>query len=197
MVFSNCSSLASRSDLFEGGSLLVENDGLHGMVEKCGSKPLSSGLHSIYIVGFQGRGGVGMKAKYSGPDTGGVKVLLTGSRVSSLFYPACAPDASGGSVSVFSMCMFRSSAGLDRTPRIGDDVAAGRLKFVGRGVMPVIDMHKLETFREYVPGTPDSNYVWSISGQLKIGSSGSYNLCITSDDGWVTSLYLYNNINVL
>ena len=158
------------------------------MVEKCGTKHLATGRHLIYITGFQGRGGVGMQAKYSGPDTGGAKILLTAGREASLFYPACTPGLAGSGLSgskSFTMCMFSSKTGLDRTPRIGDAVAAGKLSYVGSGSIPAVDIHRLETFREYVPSTPESNYVWAIFGQLQIASSGSYNLCITSDDGYV------------
>jgi hypothetical protein len=165
------------------GSLLVDNEGLHGMVEKCGTRQLSAGDHTVYIEGFQARGGVGMVAKYSGPDTGGTKILLTVGRVPSPFFPSCAPPAAGGGAGSFDLCVFRSERGLDHTPRIGDDVAAGRLQFVGRGRMPAVDIQRLETFREYVPQTPGANYAWAIYGVLQIAVPGSYTLCITSDDG--------------
>jgi hypothetical protein len=51
------------------GALLVENDGLHGMVEKCSDSQLEAGQHTVYVEGFQNRGGVGMEIKYMGPDT--------------------------------------------------------------------------------------------------------------------------------
>jgi hypothetical protein len=165
------------------GSLLVDNEGLHGMVEKCGSAQLSSGDHIVYVEGFQARGGVGMVTKYSGPDTGGAKIFMMSGRVSSPFFPTCAPPAAGGGADGFDLCMFRSNTGLDITPRIGDDVAAGRLQYVGRGRMPAVDIQRLETFREYVPRTPDANYAWAMYGQLQIAIPGSYTLCITSDDG--------------
>lgn len=57
------------SKLYVSGDLLVENDGLHGMLEKCAEIPLESGQHMIYVEGFQNRGGVGMELKYKGPDT--------------------------------------------------------------------------------------------------------------------------------
>jgi hypothetical protein len=162
---------------------MVDNEGLHGMVERCASRQLSSGPHLFYLTGFQARGGVGMVAKYSGPDTGGAKVLVTAGRVSSPFYAPCAPPGKLQESSQFSICMFSSATGLDRTPRIGDAVASGKLLFVGKGSMPAVDMSRLETFREYVPKTPNANYAWAINGVLQIGLAGRYNLCITSDDG--------------
>lgn len=63
------------------GSLLVDNEGLHGMVERCGSRDLTSGSHVVYIEGFQAGGGVGMVATYSGPDTGDDKMLMKSGQV--------------------------------------------------------------------------------------------------------------------
>lgn len=70
-----------RSRLYLDGPLLVDNEGLHGMVERCGSRDLTSGSHVVYIEGFQAGGGVGMVARYSGPDTGGAKVLMKSGQV--------------------------------------------------------------------------------------------------------------------
>ncbi len=58
-----------RSKLYLKGALLIENDGLHGMVEKCSDSQLEAGQHTVYVEGFQNRGGVGMEIKYMGPDT--------------------------------------------------------------------------------------------------------------------------------
>jgi hypothetical protein len=68
--------LDGRSLLYLDGPLLVNDDGLHGMVERCGSQQLAPGAHSIYISGFQAGGGVGMELRYSGPDTAGRKLFV-------------------------------------------------------------------------------------------------------------------------
>jgi hypothetical protein len=65
-----------RSLLYLDGPLLVDDDGLHGMVERCGSQQLAAGAHSLYIAGFQAGGGVGMQLRYSGPDTAGRKLFV-------------------------------------------------------------------------------------------------------------------------
>ena len=54
--------MLNRSLLYVDGRLLVDDDGLHGMVERCGSLDLSAAAHGIYLVGFQAGGGVGMEA---------------------------------------------------------------------------------------------------------------------------------------
>jgi hypothetical protein len=68
-----------RSRLFLDGQLSVNNDGLHGMVQRCADRDMFSGSHAIYIDGFQAGGGVGMVAMYSGPDTGHRLVLMRSS----------------------------------------------------------------------------------------------------------------------
>jgi hypothetical protein len=170
------------------GPLLVDDEGLHGMVEKCRTTELTRGSHVIYIEGFQAGGGVGMIAKYSGPDTRGKKKLMrSGRRVSrkkSRYYSACDPTQQTDS-NMFTMCMFRSEVGLVRIPRIRDaDKGVNRLYFAGKGQLPVIDLHNLQDFRRYVSNTPVSNYAWAIFGKLKISVAGTYSLCITSDDGY-------------
>jgi hypothetical protein len=51
------------------GPLKVDDDGLHGMVKRCTSIYLENGAHSVYLVGFQAGGGVGMEVTYFGADT--------------------------------------------------------------------------------------------------------------------------------
>lgn len=164
----------------------MDNEGLHGMVERCGAKDLSSGSHIVYIEGFQGGGGVGMIATYSGPDTGDEKVLMRSGAIASngRYYAQCDPSAQSDA-SQFTICMFRSDGGLGSIPKLGDaDKGVNKLYFVGKGKLPVVDMHDVLGFRDYVPNTPNANYAWAIYGQLKIGAEGMYSLCISSDDGF-------------
>ena len=174
-----------RSALYLDGPLLINDDGLHGMVEKCQDTQLTSGSHIVYIEGFQAGGGVGMVATYAGPDTNGEKVLMRSGKVmkSSRYFEQCDPSAQQDP-SQFTVCMFRSSVGLGSIPRISQaDSGSGPLSFVGKGRLSVINVHDIGPFRAAVPRTPDWNYAWAIYGQLMIGSAGRYKLCITSDDG--------------
>jgi len=72
---------------YVGGQLLVNDDGLHGMVKQCGTRSFVKGDHLIYIEGFNSGGGTGMIATYSGPDTNGFALMKSG--------VACAPTAPG------------------------------------------------------------------------------------------------------
>ncbi len=172
------------------GLLVVDDEGLHGMVEKCGSRTLASGLHVMYIEGFQAGGGVGMEAKYSGPDTGGKVMFMRSGVVPSTssapgpFYFGCDPSVEESDGRKFTLCIFRSEISLGRIPALGQaDTGSNRLYFVGKGRLPVVDVHNVDQFRVTVQGTPDSNYAWAIYGRLLIGVSGSYTMCIISDDG--------------
>ncbi len=169
---------------------MADNEGLHGMVERCGSRQLSSGNHVVYLEGFQAGGGVGMELRYAGPDTGGQKAFVRSGALpamkesSSLYYPKCDPAAGLDSADGLTLCMFRSVVDLVRIPSFSSaDTGRNRLYFVGKTKMPSVDVRSLEQFRNYVPQTPDANYAWAIYGAVQIGVAGSYTMCITSDDG--------------
>ena len=177
------------------GELLVNNEGMHGMVEKCHTSVLSAGAHILYIEGFQAGGDVGMIAQYEGPDTDNNRVPIMSGRISSRYDSHCNPTAVSLEPVKFSICMFKSVSTLSKIPRIGDEVFSKHLSFLGQSQMAVVDMHQLETFRAYVPDVPNQNYVWAISGQLIISMPGTYSLCISSDDGyllWWSILYILN-----
>ncbi|MBL4698318.1 MAG: hypothetical protein JKX70_05750, partial [Phycisphaerales bacterium] len=55
------------SKLFIGDELVVDNDGLHGMVKRGGSIPLSVGWHRIRIEFFERGGGAGLISTITGP----------------------------------------------------------------------------------------------------------------------------------
>ena len=85
----------------------------------------------------------------------------------------------------FTVCIFRSEVGLSRIPIINmADLGNSRLHYVGKGLLPTVNVQNLDQFRAAVPTTPSADYAWAIYGQLKIGAAGRYSLCITSDDGY-------------
>jgi len=55
------------SKLYVNGSLVVDNDGLHGMLERSGSINLLAGKHAIVVTYFEYDGGQGLIVSYSGP----------------------------------------------------------------------------------------------------------------------------------
>ena len=56
------------SRLWIGDELVVDNDGLHGMVEQTGSIGLLAGKHPVTIAFFENGGGAGCIVRASGPD---------------------------------------------------------------------------------------------------------------------------------
>jgi alpha-L-fucosidase len=57
------------SRLFVDNKLLIDNDGLHGMVEKQGVVALSAGLHPLTVQYFQKGGGRDIKVSLEGPKS--------------------------------------------------------------------------------------------------------------------------------
>lgn len=55
------------SRFYIDGDLLIDNDGLHGMVEKKGSVKLTAGLHPIIATYFDNGGGDGLNMSWNGP----------------------------------------------------------------------------------------------------------------------------------
>ena len=55
------------SRLFIDGKQVVDNDGLHGMIEKSGAVKLTAGIHTIRLIFAQGVGGRGLRVSYQGP----------------------------------------------------------------------------------------------------------------------------------
>jgi alpha-L-fucosidase len=55
------------SQLYIGDDLVVDNDGLHGMLEKKGAVALATGLHPIRVIFFDKTGGDGLNVYYQGP----------------------------------------------------------------------------------------------------------------------------------
>lgn len=56
------------SKLLIGDELVVDNDGLHGMIKRGGVIPLRAGWHQVRIEFFEAGGGAGLYATMSGPS---------------------------------------------------------------------------------------------------------------------------------
>ena len=57
------------SRLWIGDEVVVDNDGLHGMVERTGSIALLAGKHAIKVEFFENGGGAGCIVRFGGPET--------------------------------------------------------------------------------------------------------------------------------
>ena len=70
----------TRSDdgsvLFINGQEVVDNNNFQGMTNRSGTVFLAAGMHDISIGFYEGGGGAGVQASYSGADTGNVRVII-------------------------------------------------------------------------------------------------------------------------
>lgn len=64
----------SKLDL--DGSEVVNNGGFHGMTEKSGKVNLTAGGHALNIEYYQGSGGAGIRFRWQGPDSSGIKEIV-------------------------------------------------------------------------------------------------------------------------
>ena len=62
------------SKLWIGGQLVVDNDGLHGSIEKRGAIALGAGLHAIEVVWFNATGGAELELRWAAPGQAFVEV---------------------------------------------------------------------------------------------------------------------------
>jgi hypothetical protein len=166
-----CTTSDDGSFLYVDGTMVVNNDGLHGARQRCGHINLDASTHKLFIPGFQHYGGAYMRAMYQGPDTGGVlRYLRSDSAVAPKKVPA----------SKWLMRMFKTpSWGL----RSMSDSNWRFLNYVGEGTLREVYLPSDRSFRNVIPKTPGSNYAWVIYGKVKITSGGKYQFCTTSDDG--------------
>jgi len=75
-----CTKSDDGSNLYlDGTTKIVDNDGSHGDLQKCGDKDFTAGSFKIVAVGFNGLWETSMQITYKGPDTGGVEKLMPSS----------------------------------------------------------------------------------------------------------------------
>jgi len=74
--YSFCTESDDGSKIYLEKKLIVDNDGLHGALKRCGRVHLNPGLHDLVLVGFQNYGGIYQDLTYSGPDTGNHEIYV-------------------------------------------------------------------------------------------------------------------------
>jgi len=68
-LYTWCLQSSDGSRLTVNGDVIVNNDGIHAVLERCDSVQLGSGLASVKVEGFLAVGSVVMRLKLKGPDT--------------------------------------------------------------------------------------------------------------------------------
>jgi len=169
-VYTFCTSSDDGSTLSVDGKPLVDNGGLHGNREQCAARDLAAGFHTVKVDWFQAYGGENLMVYYSGPDTGGKKILLPSAEQ---WAPALITP------SKWRLSVYKSSSRISSTP----DFSGKDVTIVGFALTPFVDLKNIWDFRKLVPNTPGNNLAWKIEGKLVIIAAGSYSVCTASHDG--------------
>lgn len=132
------------SRLFVGDTLLVDNDGLHGMVEKSGEIGLKTGLHLIRVDFFERGGGAGLIVSYDGPNLS--KQVIP---PASWFYESCLGDiVSDGTIDQTDLNVVLATYGLCA----GDPGYIGLADLNGDNCVEQLDLNLLlSAFNESCP----------------------------------------------
>jgi hypothetical protein len=98
-------SFGSSTKVYIDEALTINNDGLHrASTRLCVTKQLTSGKHSIYVVGFATYLDSELEVTYAGPDTYGVRTVIGGQP----FFSACDPRSPMTAAAAFTLCTFKS-----------------------------------------------------------------------------------------
>ena len=89
-IYSFYTSSDDGSRLFIGDQVILNNDGLHGMVEVGGQIALKAGTHAFKVIFFENFGGAGLIASIEGPGLNKQPIAA-----SMLSREVCAADFNG------------------------------------------------------------------------------------------------------
>jgi len=179
-----CSKSQDGSIVTIDGSTVVDNGGIHGVSEKCGSKTLKKGEYEAKAEMFQSSWGGYMVVTYQGLDTWDIKELLGSTEPT---------DFKRGDVSQWTMRMFSSPperGTLQKMPNFA------WLDFLGEAKVTAIDFKNVPDIQRYVPDTPYSNIAGAWFGKTVITKPGDYSFCTTSGDGsflWLDGKLIVDN----
>ncbi len=154
-VFTFYTSSDDGSRLWIDGTLVVDNDGLHGTEEEEGTISLTSGDHDILVEYFEKTGSQTLTVSYAGPGIAKQAIpagVLFQPRSVFVHHPGNQIGIEGASVSV----------------QIDADTTGASLTFSASGLPANTGID---------PSTG------LITGSLAVGSSGSYGVTVTADDG--------------
>jgi hypothetical protein len=173
------------SILYIDGGVVVNNDGLHGMVAKQANKDISAGVHSLKLEYFERGGHAGMLFKLKGPDTAnawsyGQSYIYHGEAEVARTVKAKNHSESGFREEAFFFSMGDSIPSLaERSPDM-----VKRVKKVW-----------YESTGNSWPGYKRSDdFAVRWTGFLRVEKAGSYTFWISSDDG--SKVYLDNMVVV-
>lgn len=182
-----CLRSADGSKLWINDKEVINNDGRHGVREKCADKNLGAGVAHVKAEVFNEGGNVDITLLYNGRDTGG-NYMFVRSESATAGVPPKTEDSN------WALRVYKSPRSLNRIPdpymvtKVGQATGIKEVHFLS-----------LNSIRKLVPQTPSSGRYWELYGALKVEYSGKYSLCTTSSDGsrmLVDGMLVVNNDGV-
>lgn len=158
------------SKLYIGNQLILNNDGIHGMVEVEGKIGLKKGRHAITLEYFQGMGGIGMEVRYSGAFL--TKQIIP---ASALFrtIPLRTPDAPINTLVGISYALYDYTGNtVPNFSTLGNPKKAGSVSQINLTMT----------------GKPADHYAIKYVGYVEVPEDGEYTFFTNSDDG--SKLYI-------
>ena len=160
------------SVLYIDGQKVIDHDGLHATTEKSVTLTLAAGKHDIELRYFENTGYQSLKLEWKGPDSAGVRSVITGP---SLSHPeADDPVRHAGLLAEY----FVLPNGVSSLADV--DFGAAPAKTV-----QATEINHLATTEAFWTGGPTDRFAARYEGDLNVVNGGTYTLYLTSDDGSV------------
>lgn len=164
------------SRLWLDGTLLIDNDGVHGMVEKSASRTLTAGSHDLRIEFFENGGGAGLIASWAGPG------------IAKQIIPASVLSPPATLVAGLKAEFFDFTTGLSLLPSL-----SGLTPQVVR-IDAQINYPSVTTVWSGLPATMADTFASRHTGKIDIPATGTYTFFTSSDDG--SKLWINNGLVV-
>ncbi|HEX8428735.1 PA14 domain-containing protein [Hymenobacter sp.] len=159
-----------------GGAVVVNNDGLHGQVERSGTIGLKAGKHAITVGFFEGGAGEVLSVSYAGPGINkqtipaSVLYRATANSVSSV---ASLRDADNPANAVSGLSYAYYHGSWSQVPTFSS--------------LSPVKTGDVATF-SLAPRTRNDDFAFSYTGYVDVPTDGTYTFYTTSDDGSVLSI---------
>jgi hypothetical protein len=178
-----CTRSDDGSKMIIDGSLIVNNDGLHGMRMRCGWKTSGVGYNKFEAQMFERGGGAGMEVYYRGPDTSNRRTKMSASK---FFFdgkvpttttpppPTAPPPPPTKLVAGLKEEVWYKKYGMRKLPTSWSSPS------FTRGVTKIDYRSTGSTWSGL---TERDNFAVRWTGYVKIATTGEYEWCTRSDDG--------------
>ncbi|WP_375433614.1 PA14 domain-containing protein [uncultured Hymenobacter sp.] len=158
-----------------GGTVVVNNDGLHGEQERSGTIGLKAGKHAITVGYFERSGGEILNVSYAGPGLSKQSIpasaLYRTSSASTVVTGLRNPENPSDAVSGISYAYYQGA--WSNVPNFSSLTSVK----TGNG-----------TAFSLAPRTRNDDFAFSFTGYVDVPTDGTYTFYTTSDDGSVLSI---------